>query len=115
MLLQKLSPAVSDEIFQQHKSNNPTVEEIELFNNDCTESYGCTLFKLPHPSVLSEWNKMLDKSPLRAQEILVFGTLVIDHDKEVVKGWPRNSEAWLAAYAGACELIPVGKAQRKKR
>lgn len=88
--------------------------KVDVYSLDDADgnNYGDIMLKVPSPKALSEWEKWLDKDPMKSRRILVNATLV--NRIEEIKDWAENSNEFYAAYNSATFMIPTGKGTLKK-
>lgn len=92
------------------KSIHGTLKVAELFDSEGT-SHGFVVLGKPTAAVIGEFEKWIDKNPMKARGILVNGTLLTRKDE--FKDMDKSSEKYAAAFDAAAQMIPVGKAVLK--
>jgi hypothetical protein len=101
---------VTKEMAEAERKIHGFVKVFSLEDGD-GNSIGDAMFKRPSARVLSEWEKWLEKDPMKSRRILVNGTLL--NRIEEVKEWESASDEFYAVYNAATGVIPAGKATLK--
>lgn len=102
---------VTKEMLDAAKEQYGFVKAFEL-NDSEGNNHGDVLMKRPSPTVISEFERFIDKNPLKARQVLINGCLINRHEE--TKAWDKNSEEFAALFDAAAQMLPVGKASAKK-
>jgi hypothetical protein len=102
---EKLPEGATPELVAQWKERygEKNVKLVTLQNED-GEDLRNEIVRVPDRKTLGEWEKWVDKQPVKAKEILINGSFLTS--KEAIKA---DDVLFSAAYSATIELIPVGK------
>ncbi len=103
-------PPYSEGTLEELKAKFGELKAAELTDTE-GNSFGTALVKKPSGMIIGEFEKFVDRNPMKAREILIKGCVV--YGKDVVMKWPQNSEPYSAAFDACAQMIPVGKATLK--
>jgi hypothetical protein len=92
------------------KAKHGILKVAELFDSE-GKSQGFVVLGKPSAAVIGQFEKFIDKDPMKARGILVNGTVLTRTDE--FKDMDRNSEVYAAVFDAAAQMIPVGKAVLK--
>jgi len=99
----KLPEGVTAEMVAEWKQQYGTVKLASL-QDENGEFLRQVVMRVPNRKTIGEFEKWIDKQPLKAKEILVNGCLLTD--KEAVKA---DDVLFSAAFSASVELMPMGK------
>lgn len=105
-----LPEGVTAEMVEEFKAKHGVVKVAELFDSE-GNSFGSIILGKPSPNVMGQFEKLVDKDPMKARDVLLRGTLCTR--REEILSWPKNSEEYAAVFDAAAQMIPVGKAVLK--
>lgn len=108
----QLPEGVTSEMVAEFKAKHSgEIRLAELFDSE-GGSHGFVIVGKPSPNVIGQFERFIDKDPMKARDILLKGTLCTRRDE--IFSWEKNSEQYAAAFDAAAQMLPVGKSILKK-
>jgi hypothetical protein len=101
-----LPEGITQDMIDDAKSKFNRVSLAQLPNDDEGTSFFNVLLREPSRAVIGQYQLFTDKSPNKAQEILVVGCVI---DKEAAKKILANAGLFLAAIDACSSMIPNRK------
>lgn len=107
-----LPEGVTTEMIEQFKIKHKGVVKLaRLFDPESSTDYGSAIVGKPGVFAINQFEKLLEKDPLKAKLALINGTFCTR--VEEIKNCDQASKFFSACFDAAAQMLPVGKAELK--
>lgn len=111
--ISNLPAGVTQEMIDELKEQGKNPNLAELFDSEGTPLNESIVVIKPSANTINQFEKFIDKDPLKAKRILIKNTVVGEASSRI-GSMPGDSSVFNAAFDAAANMIPYGKSQLKK-
>lgn len=109
--MENLPEGVTAEMLEEYRKKHEGFLKVASLTDSEGESHGDIVVGRPSAYVIGQFEKFLDKDPMKAREILVKGVLCSRREEFI--NTPKNTEKYAACFDACAKMLPVGKSELK--
>lgn len=109
--MDKLPIGISKEMIEEARTKHGIIKLATLSSPDTGEDHGVAIVGKPSAQAINQFEKFIDRDPLRAKMALINGTFCTRKDE--IKNADPAGTFFAACFDAAAQMLPIGKAQLK--